>query len=753
MTTSVLAGPDCDYVFNNPRDCNLSLDQIYERFLPLRGSECALPVAHLEEEGTSPIYTNAAVKTHKWKLMAHLDTLNMLWKNSVDNFSDRPAFSSRPFNYHTGISEPYYVDTSYGEVDRRKVQFGSGLLFLLRNNPHKQTHIEAHRKIDSHRAKYREYTVSDMSFIVTLFSGNRAEWVLADLACSAFAITNTVLYDTLGPGASEYILKLTQSPVVVCSYAHIERILEYKEKQPEEFTVLILVVSMDPLDCVSECEGNSLRIRAKLANIELFDMNQVCETGRLFPHQELPPNPETPYTISFTLGTTGSAPKGVVLTHKNAAAAVCALACSAPHITAGSELSFLPLAHIYERQVLLFSLAKGGRCGFPKLEGNALTLIEDMRLFRPTHMANVPRVLTKMESAIKNVTLHLSLAIARALYLKVIGFKLEKQASVNYSGKGLKHSKGEHWLYDRIFLPKLRRLLGFDNMQCVFTALAPISPQTVKFMKAALGIGLAQGYGLTELFGAFCLSESYEVRPGSCGPAGISSSVRVREIPSLGYTLTDPKGPSGELEICGAQIFSHYYKNAEETEKTLSRGWLRSGDVARIDRETGRIYIIDRVKSFLKLAQGEYVSPEKVENIYLLANPLLTQCFVHGDSMQHFLVAVVGVDPVRVRDFLQERCRRKESENFGSLTDSGILEAINKAENRSRLLHELNTNVRGLHGFELIQNLCVEFEPLRLDRGVVTPTVKIRRPIAAKFFRDQIEKMYSESSLLGKYKL
>lgn len=746
MTSPVLAGPDCDYVFNNPKDCKLSLDEIYEKFLPLQSSECALPVAHLEEEGTSPVYANAAAKSHKWKLMAHLDTLAALWKNSVENFGGRPAFSSRPFDYHTGISEPYYVDTSYEEVDCKKVQFGSGLLFLLRNNPHKQQQIEAHRKIDLHLHKYRDYTVSDMSFIVTLFSGNRAEWVLADLACSAFAITNTVLYDTLGPGASEYILKLTQSPVVVCSYAHIERILKYKETQPKEFSMLIMVVSMDPLDCVSECEGDALKFRAKRAKIELFDMNQVCETGRLFPHQELPPNPQTAYTISFTLGTTGSAPKGVVLTHKNAAAAVCALACSAPHITAGSELSFLPLAHIYERQVLLFSLAKGGRCGFPKLEGNALTLIEDLRLFRPTHMANVPRVLTKMESAIKNVTLHLSLAIARALYLKIIEHKLQKQAS-SFS------SKGEHWLYDSIFLPKLRRLLGFDNMQCVFTALAPISPQTVKFMKAALGIGLAQGYGLTELFGAFCLSESYEVLPGSCGPPGICSSVRVREIPSLGYTLADPRGPSGELEICGAQIFSHYYKNGEETENALSLGWLRSGDVARIDCKTGRIYIIDRVKSFLKLAQGEYVSPEKVENVYLLANPLLTQCFVHGDSMQHFLVAVVGVDPIKVRDFVREKCHNKNLENSRDLTDLEILEIVNRPQNRSRLLRELNANVSGLHGFELIQNLYVEYEPLRLDREVVTPTVKIRRPIAARFFREQIETMYLESSLLGKSKL
>lgn len=743
MPLPVLAPTDSDYVFNPPEACGVPLEEIYERYLPLLKRDYAVAVPGLESPGTSAIYRNSAVQTHKWKLMPHLDTLHAFWKHASQNYASRPAFSSRPYNFHTGKSEPRYVDTNYEDVEKQKVALGSGILFLLRNNPHKDLTIEAHRKIDEHETHFSSYDKDNHSFILTLFLGNRAEWVLADLACSSYSITNTVLYDTLGPGASEYILKSTESPLVICSYSHVERIISYKERDPENLRMLISIISMDPLDCMSEPEGQALVRRARTAKIELFDINQVCQVGKLFPHEELPSNPNTAYTISFTSGTTGSAPKGVVLTQKNAAAAVCHLACCAPHIKAGTELAFLPLAHIYERQVLSFNLAKGGRCGFPQLNGTSQALIEDLILLKPTHMANVPRVLTKMESAIKNATLHLDLAIERAIYSKIVDYKSEKQASSEYA-------TGEHWLYDRMFLPKVRRILGFDNMKCVFTALAPISPATVKYLKAALGIGLAQGYGLTELFGAFSLSEIYEQNPGSCGPPGICSSVRVRELPSLGYTLDDPRGPSGELEIAGAQIFSHYYKNPEETEKTLKDGWLRSGDVARIDAKTGRIYIVDRVKSFLKLSQGEYVSPEKVENIYLSSNPLLTQCFVHGDSMRHFLVAVVGVEPTKAVQFLTQHCGVGRPD---LVDDNEILRQLNMQQNRTRLLQELNGKVKGLQGFELIQNVYVDFEPLRLDRGVVTPTVKIKRPIAAKYFADQIKGMYLESPLVSKHRL
>lgn len=743
MVLPVVAAQDSDYVFNTPDECGVPLERIFDHYLPLPKSDYAVPLPGLDEPGYSLVYRNVAVKTTKKALMRTLDTYHGLWKNAAKHFAARPAFASRPYNYHTGQSEPEYVNTTFADVEQQKLQLGAGILFLLRNNPYKNQALEPHRKIDSHVADYRNYDKDNISFVVTLFSGNRAEWVLSDLACVSYSITNTVLYDTLGPSASEYILELTESPMVICSYAHLRTIVELKRQNPEKLEALISIICMDPLDCISEQEAQSLVFEARSVKIELCDLNQACGIGKLFPLEELPPQPKTAYTISFTSGTTGSAPKGVMLTHESAASGICFIACCAPYVKDDTEMAFLPLAHIFERQALAFNLCKGGRLGFPQLNGTPLTLLEDLKLLKPKHMANVPRVYTKFEAAIKNATLNSDSGLKRALFTKVVGTKAERQALAE-------HNEGRHWVYDRLFLPKVRQALGFDNMVYVITGLAPISPETVKFMKASLGIGFSQGYGLTESFAGFSFSGGYEQNPGSCGAPGVCSTIRVRELPSLGYTLDDPRGPSGELEILGPQIFTHYFKNPEETAKVLKNGWFATGDVARIDKTTGRLYIVDRVKNFFKLAQGEYVTPEKVENVYLLANPLLTQCFVHGDSLRHFLVAVVGVDPEKIVKFLVQNCAMNKAE----LTcEKEILHHANKKENRTRLLHELNGNIKGLQGFELVQNLFVEFEPLRLDRDVITPTVKIRRPIAAKFFKDQIEGMYEESSLVSKQKL
>ncbi|RKP30132.1 acetyl-CoA synthetase-like protein [Metschnikowia bicuspidata] len=738
--TFLLAPRDADYVFNSPSETGVSYAEVLAKHVPLKNVENARPLVGTNEPGYSPVYRNCATDQLKRRFMPHLDTYYAFWKNSVESFPAQPALASRPYDYKTGQSEARYVSELYAEVDAKCKNLGSGLLYLLRNNRFKNPDCEAHRKIDTHYDDTASHNETNHSFVLTIYLGNRAEWVLTDLACVSYSITNTVLYDTLGPSASEYILHLTQSPVVMASYKNVQIVLELKKNHPDLLAALICVVSMDPLDCVSAEEGYAMRHAAQEAGLELYDLAQVCGVGALFPSVEIPPKPETVYTISFTSGTTGSAPKGVVLTQENAALAVTFVLCMAPPIENDLELAFLPLAHIFQRQVLAFNLAKGGMTGFPQMNGTPLTLFDDLRSLKPKHMANVPRVYTKLEAALKKSTLESNLLLKRSLFTKIINEKTRLQSIAD-------GNPGSHWFYDKVFLSKVRALTGFENMQFCITGLAPISPLTQKFLKAALNIGFSQGYGLTELFAGMCFGTPYEKEPGGCGSPGVCSDIRVHELPELGYTLDNPDGPMGELEIRGLQNFHHYFKNGEETKKLIHNGWFRTGDVARIHRANGCLYIVDRVKNFFKLSQGEYVTPEKIENAYLSANSVLTQCFVHGESVHDFLVAVIGVDPEKIVSYLAQKCNVASSE---LQLEKDILAAANRKENRQQLLAALNKNVTGLAGFEMIHNVYVEFEPLRLDRDVITPTVKIRRPIAAKFFAEQIHAMYDEATLISK---
>ena len=144
------------------------------------------------------------------------------------------------------------------------------------------------------------------SFVLTVYSHNRPEWALCDLTCVAYSITNTALYSTLGPETSEYILELTESPIVVCTQDKVLDLIKLKKNNPEKLRNLIAIISMDKL----ELEDNKLTSLAHENSISLFDMGQVEKLGSLNPLAPIPPKPDDVFTISFTSGTTGAAPKG-----------------------------------------------------------------------------------------------------------------------------------------------------------------------------------------------------------------------------------------------------------------------------------------------------------------------------------------------------------------------------------------------------------------------------------------------------------
>ncbi|KAK6458458.1 long-chain fatty acid CoA ligase [Scheffersomyces xylosifermentans] len=710
------------------------------KILPLDGqiTKDGVAIPNTEKPGFSPIYRNAAFP-HKVKvaLSSELDTYHSLFKAANERYGSSPVMAHRQFDYEKKVSAPNYTLITSDEVNQLKKELGSGLLYLLQNNPFKDSlKYSSHSKIDTHRTNFKQFNKENYSFILTIFSANRYEWVLTDLMCSSYSITSTALYDTLGAITSKYILELTESPVVVSSKDHIYNLIELKQKYPEELGQLILIISMDPLT------SSDLKLVqfAEDNKIKLFAFQEVIKVGAIFPVDELPPSKDTVFTISFTSGTTGANPKGVMLTQSNITAGILFFLAHVNHIVGWKSFSFLPLAHIFERQSAAFTMVFGGCVGFPQIGGSPLTLIEDLKIWKPHIMSNVPRVYNKLESALKSATIDSNSPLKRSIFGSVFKYKLDAQSQ--YDG-----AEGRHFLYDNVVISKLRSTLGFDNMRLILTGSAPISPDTVRFLKAALNVGFIQGYGLTETNGGLSATINYEANPGSCGPPSISSEIRLRDIPEMGYGTQTPGGASGELLLRGPHVFAGYFKNEEENRKAFDdEGWFYSGDVARVDSKTGRMYIIDRVKNFFKLAQGEYVTPEKVENTYLSSNSNLTQCYAHGDSLQHYLVGIVGLDPIWLEQYLVDNFKVDPSTLS---SPQSILDYANKTEVKRQILRNLNSNIESkLLGFEKLQNIYIEFEPLRLDRDVVTPTLKLKRAIASKFFANQIKKMYEEGSLI-----
>lgn len=190
-----------------------------------------------------------------------LNTHAKLFNRAAKLYADRPCLGARPYNYEEKRLADHFEYFSYEEVHAKRNNIGAGIIRSLNANKYLDLELEAHRKVANHLKDWQTYGVPNYlvdnkdhtiekscSFILSIFAVNRLEWVLTDLACSAYSITNTALYDTLGPDVSQYILNATESPIVVCALDKVGPILELKRKYPEETKALISIVSMDQLD-------------------------------------------------------------------------------------------------------------------------------------------------------------------------------------------------------------------------------------------------------------------------------------------------------------------------------------------------------------------------------------------------------------------------------------------------------------------------------------------------------------------------
>lgn len=710
--------------------CSQTLQEIYRQILGLNVQDplpfaTAAAIPGLQQPGHSPVYRNTRAQD-ALILVPHpqVVTLRDVFQVGVANFGKDPCLGVRAVGAD-GVPGAYQWET-YDEVEALQRHFGAGLFFLLENNPFLAL-CAAQSKINNHA---RTVVAGDMSFVVALYSHNRREWCVADLACLAYSVTNTSLYDTLGADTTQYILHMTEAPVVVCLHDKIERLVALKEKHPTEMASVIAIVSMDPLSALDA----GLVDRARQAKIVLHDFDQVVQLGRVRPKACIPPSPQSVYTISYTLGTT-SLPKGVVLTQANAVAAVTFCLVGANIIERSRFYCFLPLAHIYQRMALAFCYLLGTQVGMP-LSPLPTLLLSDVQALQPHTLALVPRVLTKFEAAIKAQTTHNE---EKPLLLRLFTNAVKTKMHLMLAKDG---AEGRHLLHDRL-LGILRKKMGFAHLTSISSGSAPILPETVKYLKASLNVGLTQGYGLTELFAGVCKSLPYEATPGLCGAIGVTTEIRLRDLPEMNYTASDPAGPRGELLLRGPQIFREYFKNPEETQKVFDNdGWFHTGDVAQVDSATGRIFIVDRVKNFFKLAQGEYITPEKIENIYLLAFPLLAQIFVHGDSLKTFLVAIVGVEPESVTPWLAKVTGK-------TVARDDLLDTLNTPKVKKLFLERMNQAAGSqLQGLERVHNIRIAVEPLTVEADVITPTMKIKRSNAAKFFAKDLEALYAEGSLI-----
>jgi long-chain acyl-CoA synthetase len=519
------------------------------------------------------------------------------------------------------------------------------------------------------------------------------------------------LYDSLGADATQYIINHAGLHCVVTSLMHVPALLKLKPKCP----TLKFVICLDSLYAGEQplmSKNELLQQFAEDFGVGLYHISDVEALGIKNPRPFNPPTPDSVVTINYTSGTTGN-PKGVVLTHKNAVAgASCAMAMM--ELT-NQEVacSFLPLAHIFQRVGEHLALWAGGSIGY--FHGNTQELVEDMVLLRPTAFSGVPRLFNKFGSKITEATLGSPRPITAALSRRALATKLERQKDPNPA-----RATNKHAIWDRLWSRKVSANLGLDRCHTVITGSAPIDPKLHQFLRACLANNFAQGYGLTETYAiALCQSEG-DMSVGNCGAVAPATELCLKDVPDMGYLSSDSPQPRGELMVRGNTLFREYWRNPEGTAEVVDAdGWFSTGDIATVD-SLGRFAIIDRRKQLLKLAQGEYISPERIENLFLGTAGWLGTAFVHGDSDKSSLVGLFGVDPESFAPWASKVLKKTiDQKDYAAIKQACADPKIRAAATKE--LAEIAKKNR-LMKYEYCRALYLYLEPFTEANGLLTPT-------------------------------
>nr|XP_020457706.1 long-chain-fatty-acid--CoA ligase 1-like isoform X1 [Monopterus albus]XP_020457708.1 long-chain-fatty-acid--CoA ligase 1-like isoform X1 [Monopterus albus] len=646
----------------------------------------------------------------------------------------------------------YYSDvrTMY-EVFQRGLRVSNNGPCLGSRKPNQPYEWQSYREV-ADRAEYigsallhRGHSHTGDKYI-GIFSQNRPEWTISEMACYTYSMVAVPLYDTLGTEAVTYIIEKATISTVICDVPEKARlILDCVTGKGRKVKTIVLMEAFD----------SDLVTHGQKCGVEVMSLKEFEALGKANLQKPVPPKPEDLALICFTSGTTGN-PKGAMITHGNVISNTAAfMRQTEMHCMANFndiQISYLPLAHMFERVVESLVLTQGARIGY--FQGDIRLLMDDLKTLQPTIFPVVPRLLNRM---FDKVFSQANTPLKRWL----LDFAFRRKEAELKSGVMRQDS-----MWDKLIFRRVQASLG-GRVKLMITGAAPVSPIILTFLRAALGCQVSrihqpfplivwqfliskwaccvfmnspknlhcspqffEGYGQTECTAGCTMSVPGDWTAGHVGPPLPCNIIKLVDVAEMNYLAVN-----GEGEVCvkGPNVFRGYLNEPEMTAEAIDAdGWLHTGDIAKW-LPNGTLKIIDRKKHIFKLAQGEYIAPEKIETIYNRSDAV-AQVFVHGDSLQACLVAIVVPDP----DYLPVWVRNNGIEGSYS-------ELCNNKEVKKAILEDILKlgKEAGLKSFEQVKDIVLHPEMFSVQNGLLTPTLKAKRAELRSHFRKQIDELYA----------
>jgi long-chain acyl-CoA synthetase len=568
----------------------------------------------------------------------------------------------------------------------------------------------AYRDFNHQHANWRDYTWEQMDHQVArwqvaltqdgLKPGDRVgvmlrnspEWVIFDQAAMGLGLVVVPLYTQDRPDNVAYIVN--DSGCKVLLFGTNEQWAAFKDVR-DQLGGLVRILTVEALSGAAN--------DPRLKSVEQWLPEQGTGT------QHVARSGDELATIVYTSGTTGR-PKGVMLSHNNILTNAFAGLQKLTVSNTDSFLSFLPLSHTFERTCGYYLTIM---CGATVAYSRGIPqLADDLQAIRPTMLISVPRIYERIWGAIR-AKLDEGPPVRKKLFM----------AAVDVGYARFEHAQGRGpWKLSFLLWPILNKLVASKvlarlggRMRAAMSGGAALPPDISRVF-IGLGLPVLQGYGLTETSPIACANS-----PGDNLPASVGSAV-----PGVQVKL----GENNALLIKGPNVMMGYWNNDAATKAMIQPdGWLNSGDTARID-DKGHVFITGRIKEIIVMSNGEKLPPVDMENA-ILRDPLFEQVMLLGEAKPYLsVIAVLNGD----------HWKKLAAENGWKTDDPAVLRS---KDAEKVITQRVGVQLKEFPGYAQVRRASMSLEPWSVENGLMTPTLKLKRPKVMEKFNAEIDAMYA----------